>query len=685
MEHGKPTLRLCCVIALMVVSTIGVTPGAIASGQVAAERANAPQDNAVAIENEFIRIRVNSGPQEAGRFAVDTTGGDPSRSADNQRVLIYGSREPWTSYTTIVVDGRPWIFGGETQRRAGFSASATKVLVHPQIRGDRIVAVALAGDVEITQQLGFARSPTTRVKDAALIGYTITNRGSTEHTVGLRIVLDTMLGSNDGAPLRAGGHAISTATQLIGGAIPEYWQAFDSLADPAVISQGTLRARDLTPPDRIEMVDWGTLADNPWTFAFPAGSDFTRRGEAARDTAVALYWEPSPLAPGQSRTYSTLYGVGGVSLSPAALSLGLTAPAEVDFQYDDQQPFSVVAYIENSGGFESRGTRLKLTLSEGLALAEGASTVRLGSLQPGQTTQVVWRVLTTGKATGTLQITATATSDNLETNRVSRDILVNSPPQLAVDLIAPDALSVTSENRYTPNPFRVRTTVSNFGAQSGKNLVAMLDLPDGLVPDGGTSTTRVTDRIEPDGSVDFTWDVRAIGMPTGSLPIILHVTAAGAKPIKRRVSVNVPDLVPELRVHPVSQTVPALTDGRPTLVPISVKLVPARNFTGATLSLAYDPTVLEPLYISRGEGFVDGGRLLSPWSEGRSLPGSIANIGGQRSGAPALSAAEASLFTVVFMVKKPGKTEIALDDSAAVQAAEGAVEFRTVNGRITVE
>ena len=68
------------------------------------------------LSNEFIRIRVNPGPNEMGRFAVDTTGGDPSRSSDDEKVLIYGSREPWTSYTTVQIDGQPFIFGGATAR-----------------------------------------------------------------------------------------------------------------------------------------------------------------------------------------------------------------------------------------------------------------------------------------------------------------------------------------------------------------------------------------------------------------------------------------------------------------------------------------------------------------------------------------------------------------------------------------
>jgi hypothetical protein len=648
------------------------------------QAAEQPRDRVVAIENEFIRIRVNAGPAEAGRFAVDTTGGDPSRSADDGKVLIYGSREPWTSYTTVIVDGTPYVFGGPSERRAGHGTAATSLTAAPRASADRIDATARVGEIEISQELTFARSPTTRVKDTALITYQVTNRGARPAAVGLRVVLDTMLGSNDGAPLRAGDRAISTATQLAGSELPDYWQAFDSLAQPAVISQGTLRAPGLTPPDRVAMVDWGTLADAPWDFAFPTGAGFTRKGEEAQDTAVALYWDPAPLKPGETRAYATMYGVGGVSLSPAQLSLGLTAPAEVDFQYDEPKPFSVIAYLENSGGFASRGTKLALELSEGLETADGPGVVAVGLLQPGQTRQAVWRVTPNGKATGTLQISATVTSENLEPNRVTRDIVVNSPPQLSVKLSAPGRLSVTAENRYSPNPFQVSSEIANRGAQSARSLAAALTLSDGLALVGEAEATRLAERIDPGKSVTFTWSVRAVGLPTGELPITLKATAAGAKTTSGRCVVLVPRLTPELRVHPAAQSVPLLTDGQPTMVPVAVKLVPARDFAGARVSLSYDPNVIEPLYVSRGEAFVEAGRLLSPWSAGRNSAGMIADIGGERTDAPAVSAAEVTLFTVVFMVKDAGETAIVIEPTAMASAG-GMPELRVVNGTISVQ
>lgn len=636
------------------------------------------------ISNEFVGIRVNPGPQEAGRFAVDTTGGDPSRTSDDDQVLIYGSRDPWTSYTTIWLDGRAVVFGGPTSRRAGRGAPVGEMVTPPRVEGETVVSAVRVGELEVSQELSLARSLTTRVRDAARIAYTVTNRGQAEHQVGLRVVLDTMLGSNDGAPLRAGEKAIATATQLTGDDIPDYWQAFDSLARPGVISQGTLRGPGLNPPDRLEMVDWGTLADHPWEFPFPTGADFTRQGEEEQDTAVALYWDPQPLRPGESRTYATLYGVGGVTLSPAKLSLGLTAPAEVEYQHDEVKPFLVMAYLENSGGFESRGTACALELPQGLRLVEGQAAVPFGLLRPGETRQASWRVAPTGEATGPLAIAVRATSENLEPNRVEREVTVVAAPELEVALAAPARLTVTAQNRYSPNPFEVTATVRNAGGQPARSLVVTLTATDGLKLAEETQATQVTERLDPGQERRFRWRVTALGMPTGELALMARATAAGAKPAEARQVVSVPWLTPEFRVYPADQTVPATTDDQPTLVPIAVKLAPAREFVGTQVAVTYDPAVLTPLYVSRGEAFVEGGRLLSPWSAGRMAAGRIEGIGGERREAPPVSLPEITLFTVVFMVRGPGESVVGLEPAGLLGPGGGEQRYRVESGRVGV-
>jgi hypothetical protein len=666
---------ICLCLATAVLGMLVVAAGAQAQTGAAG----------IAVSNEYLRIRVNPGPEEAGRFAVDTTGGDPSRAADDNQPLVYGSTVPWTSFTTLTIDGKPVLFGGPTTRRAGKGMTTGAMEEAPTtVQGRAVITTCRFGDIEVKQTLGFARNPTTRVEDAARVVYTVENHGTVAHRVGLRVVLDTMLGANDGAPLRAGDTAITTAARFSGEGVPEYWQAFDSLSAPAVISQGALRGEGLTPPNRMVMADWGRLADSAWDVDLPEGADFTRAGEEEQDTAVALYWDPLPVEPGKSRMYTTLYGVGGVSLSPAQISLGLTAPAEVDYQYGDTRSFGVTAYIENSGGFDAHGAACTLQLPKGLKLAKGEAAAPLGELKSKETRQVAWRVLPTGEASGPLQFAVSVTSENLEPNRVTRELVVNSPPQLEVGLTAPAALAVTKDNRYSPNPFDVKLAARNRGAQAGRNVVVTLEVPEGLALMNGEQATKVAPDLGPGERKEFAWKVRATGMPSGALSVVAKATAAGAKPAQAKQSVNVPELTPEIRVLPASQVVPLKTDDAPTVVPIDVVLVPARDMHETHVTLSYDPEILEPLYVSRGEAFVHEGRLLSPWSHGKVEPGQLVSVGGAREEAPALRAAEARLFRVVFMVKAAGKTGLVLESTTMSGPDGKAINHRTVAGEVTV-
>jgi hypothetical protein len=640
----------------------------------------------VSISNEFIKIRVNAGPENAGRFAVGTTGGDPTRASDDNKVLIYGSSEPWTSFTTVSIDGKAWVFGGPTQKRAGKSAAYGTVTQPPTASGgDTIVCASRLGPVEVTQELSFARSITTRMLDTARINYVVTNKDSAVHAVGLRVTLDTMLGDNDGAPLRIGDRAVTAATSLSGAALPDYWQAFDSLSSPTVTAQGTLRAPNVRPPDRMIAVDWGTAADHPWDFDLP-NRDFTRAGEAELDSAALLIWDPQPLGAGESRTYTTFYGLGGITLSPGGLSIGVTAPAEVSLSYGEVQPFSVVAYIENSGGFEARDVAATIELPAGLTLVSGANPSRaITALAPKATTSAAWMVKPDGKQSGTLKFSVTASSSNVEPNRVEREILVHTPPALGVRIEAPAALDVVN-NRYAPNPFEIRAVVTNSGTLPAQAVTAVIALPPGLELVEGEKPVLGVAAVPAEKSNTFVWHVNATGLHIGALSYQIAAESPVAKPARAESSISVPMLTPELRFFPESQTVPLRVNGEAAIIPIEIRLSPARDFFGARFTISYDPKVIEPLFTSRGAAFVDEGKLLSPWRSGTvdHVQGVIAQVEGLRNDAPALTMLNASLITVTFRAVAPGTSPLVLKEVEVLGPDGKAIEFKQFDGAVTV-
>src|SRR5690606_11515619 len=93
------------------------------------------------------------------------------------------------------------------------------------------------------------------------------------------------------------------------------------------------------------------------------GRDFTRAGEEfVLDSAVALYWDPRPLAPGESRRYITYYGLGGITIAPGHLSLGVTSPQRVEGSCTDPVVFEIRAYAANRRAWRwCRGGRRRPT------------------------------------------------------------------------------------------------------------------------------------------------------------------------------------------------------------------------------------------------------------------------------------------------------------------------------------
>ena len=395
---------------------------------IAARAENAAPAAPAALENEFVRVVVNPGPNEMGRFSMTTTGGDPSRPQSKDKRMIFGGNKPWTSYTTVRIDGESYIVGGPTKKRAGRAAKYGDPAQPPVLADNRITYRQQFGDIEVTQEMAFVRGMSTRMLDTVGITYSFTNRGTVNHQVGLRILLDTMCGDNDGAPIRAGRNAIISAISLAGKEVPDFWQAFDSLASPTVISQGSLRGPNITPPDKVLFADWGTFADEAWEPTLTAGQGFIRTGETDPDTAVAMLWNPVNLEPGKTVSRVSNYGIGEVSLKPGQLTLGLTAPAETTYEHERTHSITLASYLQNVGGFTAHDVTMTLEVPEGLKVLDGDSLQSTEkALSPNETLQKSWSMVPDGKIAGKVTLKLTVTSSNIEGNNITRDITIFVP------------------------------------------------------------------------------------------------------------------------------------------------------------------------------------------------------------------------------------------------------------------
>lgn len=345
---------------------------------------------------------VQIGYDRTGRFGLKTRRGDPATASDDDKLLTFDFAGA-TSNTRIWIDGDTPIYGGSTFLGFGFS----DLVDGPDETNGRITSAWEQDGIRVEQVLSYVQGSTTQRVDTMQIKYVLSNNGSRARQVGLRIMLDTLIGDNDGVPFVVPGRQgiTSRAIDLRGGDIPDFVQALErpNLADPGVIVNLTLRGADATPPDRLVISAW--CSENAeWDYYRGLGGDghpLDRCGQAGQtpDSAVALYFNPQSLAPGEQRTIITYYGLGGIS-STASGNAGLSLTFNRSVQQGDS--FWVTALVLQP----QAGQHVQLALPAGLAFAPGQSADQ-PVVAGGDFTQVSWLVeaqspLRDGSITATL-------------------------------------------------------------------------------------------------------------------------------------------------------------------------------------------------------------------------------------------------------------------------------------------
>ena len=263
---------------------------------------------------------------------------------------------PGTSFTSIRIDGTDFEYG------------ETSFVTPPTESADGLENTSVADfpnsaspQIQVLQELSIIQGVSGN-PDTARIRYVVTNVDTQPHDVGVRVMLDTMLNNNDGAPFRVNGAAISNETDFVGDAVPNFFDVFYNLDVPGISARGTLRGAGATTPDRFVISSWPDIEGTVYDFTVNTNQLVTS------DSAVGIYWNPITLAPGEQRVLITYYGVssglgggGLVVVAPQALDTvpGDTAgsvvwspnpfPIDIFFSNNSSNQVSVCPNIEVTG------------------------------------------------------------------------------------------------------------------------------------------------------------------------------------------------------------------------------------------------------------------------------------------------------------------------------------------------
>jgi len=638
----------------------------------------------VSIQNDFIKVVVNTMDVDTGRFLAETVLGDPGSKTDDNKILIYGGAIPWTSFTTIRIDGENYIFGGPTMRRPGRNALTGKVVQEPAVVDEKTITTKceIAG-LDVTQSLSIVGGPISNRFDTIRINTAVRNPGLDPRRVGVRLVIDTLLGSNDGSPFKVGAQSITSETEMRGMDIQDYWIAFDSLEDPGVVARGTLRGPGLTTPDRVVFANWGKLADNIWDIPFNPGQDFRREAENEMDSATALYWDETTIMPDGELQYTTLYGIDYLNVAGDVLSMGANRKlGQWSTARNQIRTYTLYAYVANSSSIDLHDVEISLDLPDGIEYAGGGTDVRrLGYLPPGKEETVGWELRPRAGAGGDRVIRVVGRAKEVDGVELETGVVLLPPPEVMVEITAPGSIEKSEDRTFGPYgpPFPIKVKCFNDGKYHIDNLNVKLILPEGLRFPRVQRAVQTVSRLDGQDTIVFEWRVNATGEAGGPLEyrILVESDTTEPKTVERTIDVE------PLNVTAIWRGVPEKTTaGMFITAELFLRDVP--EIGRAEFSVKYNTEVLDVVRVSQGTLFVQNDQPL-PWKDPRinEDEGLVADIVGKRE--TPLEISEGSLVLIHFIAKKPGQSTLELLNPRIYDLEGDPVEFNYVPAVINVE
>ncbi len=274
------------------------------------------KEDVTVISNSLVKVTVNN---HTGRFAIRTVDGQPVRKNDQNVNMMFQGDDPETSFTTFRIDGTDYIFGNPYKFGADFFSEISPPRIVENSDGTKQIETTWSiKGVQITQVLKLYTN-TSDIMNAGNVnvGYIVNNPTQADVQVGSRILLDTMVGSNDGPAFQVGAasdHPLQVERRLVDDkkldpnleglnrtlrTLPAYWvmkDKYDSTNPLAtnVTAYGfnNFSENDINIVDEMVVGHWARMANTKWDYEVNESLDFTTDTNdfGSADSAVALYW-----------------------------------------------------------------------------------------------------------------------------------------------------------------------------------------------------------------------------------------------------------------------------------------------------------------------------------------------------------------------------------------------------------
>lgn len=361
---------IAAVLVLTLLFTVASFPG----------RAEASDAN-YSIANDYMKYSINS---KTGGFSIETMDGHPQKAFDNNLPLLYredAARSNGTSFTTIRIDGKDYIFGQD------YSWFGIDTKLHEPVVSEQNRLLTIAWDIKgytITQKVSISIDPNNSRAGNIGISYDVKNNNASAGTVGIRLLLDNALGTALDAPhvLVDPAQPTIVETEYSGDHLPQQIRYVDSLSASDKMAYALLSGwsgNTNVNVDKVIVGHWVNLANTRYDYTPNPNVDFTNYSNKylVPDTATAYYWNEKTIEPGGVRISEMLYGIGNFAgqTQKEHISIGIQTDdvvlANDKRAYKNNGVFKATVTIDNSvsGARELIEPIVKLNLDEGLVFA----------------------------------------------------------------------------------------------------------------------------------------------------------------------------------------------------------------------------------------------------------------------------------------------------------------------------
>lgn len=212
---------------------------------------------------------------------------------NSYEALIYDT-DPRTTFPTLSAGGKVFRLSesSEFKKKVGRSDSGVWI----EFRSASYV---------VREDLDFVKSVGAALSDGFKVSFTLENISEQDSSLGLRYLIDTWLGEKSGI------HFVTPSKNKIDS---EYGiKAGDS--DTWIESPGDkanfmvqFAGDGISRPDRVIAANWKRLSDTSWAFDLNPQRNFTLIPYSINDSALALYWDETPVARGAKRDIVFFFG-----------------------------------------------------------------------------------------------------------------------------------------------------------------------------------------------------------------------------------------------------------------------------------------------------------------------------------------------------------------------------------------